>query len=79
MMDSTGSAFASIKDASTSISMACREATDGDVALCDRESVKRFLKSLRIHAPVGMRKQLAPSYHDVAALYQEAWDFGPNQ
>jgi hypothetical protein len=59
--------------------MACREATDGDIALGDRESVKRFLKSLRIHAPVGMRKQLAPSYHDVAALYQEAWDFGPNE
>jgi hypothetical protein len=52
--------------------MACREATGDDIALEDRESVKRFLKSLRIHAPVGMRKQLAPSYHDVSALYQEA-------
>ena len=79
MMDAAGSSFASIKDASASISMACREATDGDIALGDRESVKRFLKSLRIHAPVGMRKQLAPSYHDVSALYQEAWDFGPNE
>ena len=59
--------------------MACREATDGDVALGDKESVKRFLKSLRIHAPVGPRKQLVPNYHDVAALYQEAWDFGPNE
>jgi hypothetical protein len=78
-MDSSGYSFASIKDASASISMACREATDGDITLGDRESVKRFLKSLRIHAPVGMRKQLAPSYHDVAALYQEAWDFGPNE
>jgi hypothetical protein len=78
-MDSDGYSFASIKDASASISMACREATDGDIALGDRESVKRFLKSLRIHAPIGMRKQLAPSDHDVAALYQEAWDFGPNE
>ena len=78
-MDSAGSSFASIKDASASISMACREATDGEVALGDKESVKRFLKSLRIHAPVGPRKQLVPNYHDVAALYQEAWDFGPNE
>jgi hypothetical protein len=78
-MDAAGYSFASIKDASASISMACREATDGDIALGDRESVKRFLKSLRIHAQMGMRKQLAPSYHDVAALYQEAWDFGPNE
>ncbi len=60
MMDSAGSSFASIKNASASISMACREATDGDIALGDRESVKRFLKSLRIHAPVGLRKTLAP-------------------
>jgi hypothetical protein len=79
MMDSAGSSFASIKDASASISMACREATDGDIALGDRENVKRFLKSLRIHALVGLRKQLAPSYHDVSALYQEAWAFGPNE
>jgi hypothetical protein len=78
-METAGYSFASIKDASASISMTCREATDGDIALGDRDSVKRFLKSLRIHAPVGMRKQLAPSYHDVAALYQEAWDFGPNE
>jgi hypothetical protein len=55
-MDAAGSSFASIKDASASISMACREETDGDIALGDKESVKRFLKSLRIHAPVGIRK-----------------------
>jgi hypothetical protein len=57
-MSASGSAYASIKDASASISMACREATDGDVALGDRESVKRFLKSIRIQEPLGRRKQL---------------------
>jgi hypothetical protein len=77
-MSVSGATYASIKDASASISMACREATDGDVALGDRESVKRFLKSIRIHEPVGRRKQLVPDYHDVSALYQEAWAFGPN-
>ena len=74
-----GAAYASLKDASASISMACREATDGEVALGDRESVKRFLKSIRIHEPVGHRKQIVPAYHDVSALIQEAWDFGPNE
>ncbi len=74
-----GSTFASLKDASTSISMACREATDGGIALDERDSVKRFLKSIRIHEPVGRRKQIVPDYHDVAALFQEAWDFGPNE
>jgi hypothetical protein len=77
-MSSSGSDYASIKDASASISVACREATDGDVALGDRESVKRFLKSIRIHEPVGRRKQLVPDYHHVSSLYQEAWAFGPN-
>jgi hypothetical protein len=71
----SGATFASLKDASTSISMACREATDGGIALGDNDSVKRFLKSIRIHEPVGRRKQIVPDYH-VAALFQEAWDFG---
>jgi hypothetical protein len=75
----SGASFASIKDASASISMACREATDGEVALGDKESVKRFLKSVRIHEPAGPRKQCVPSYHDVTALIQEAWAFGPNE
>ena len=74
-----GATFASLKDASTSISMACREATDGNIALGDKDSVKRFLKSVRIHEPVGHRKQIVPNYHDVSALFQEAWDFGPNE
>ncbi len=67
-----GVSFASLKDASTSISMACREATDGSIALGDKDSVKRFLKSVRIHEPVGQRKQIVPAYHAVAALFQEA-------
>ena len=74
-----GATYASLKDASTSISMACREATDGGIALGDKDSVKRFLKSIRIHEPVGVRKQIVPDYHDVSALFQEAWDFGPNE
>ena len=78
-MHESGASFASLKDASASISMACREATDGDIALGDKESVKRFLKSVRIHEPAGPRKQHVPSYHDVTALFQEAWDFGPNE
>jgi hypothetical protein len=64
-----GATFGSLKDASTSISMACREATDGSVALGDKDSVKRFLKSVRIHEPVGHRKQIVPNYHDVSALF----------
>jgi hypothetical protein len=81
-MHESGASFASIKDASdasASISMTCREATDGDIVLGDKESVKRFLKSVRIHEPAGPRKQRVPSSHDVTALFQEAWDFGPNE
>jgi hypothetical protein len=74
-----GATFASLKDASTSVSMACREATDGGIVLGDKDSVKRFLKSVRIHEPVGRRKQIVPAYHDVAALFQEVWNFGPNE
>jgi hypothetical protein len=74
-----GSSFASLKDASASISMACREATDEEITIGDKDSVKRFLKSVRIHEPVGRRKQIVPNYHDVTVLFQEAWDFGPNE
>jgi hypothetical protein len=78
-MHQSGASFASLKDASASISMACREATDGDIALGDKENVKLFLKSVRIYEPAGPCKQRVPSYHDVTALFQEAWDFGPNE
>ncbi len=71
-MHESGASFASLKDASASIFMACRETTDGDIALGDKENVKRFLKSVRIHEPAGLRKQHVPSYHDVTALFQEA-------
>jgi hypothetical protein len=74
----SGASFASLKDASASVPMACREATDGNITLGDKDSVKRFLKAVRIHEPAGRRKKLAPSYHDVLALFQEAWEFGPN-
>jgi hypothetical protein len=67
-----GASFATLKDASASVSMACREASDGTITLGDRDSVKRFLKSVRIRAPIGRRKQAVPSCHDVASLFQEA-------
>jgi hypothetical protein len=38
-MHASGASFGSLKDASASISMACREVTDGDIALGDKESV----------------------------------------
>ncbi len=59
--------------------MVYREASDGVIALDDKESVKRFLKSIRIHEPVGHRKQIVPNYYDVSALFQEAWEFGPSK
>jgi hypothetical protein len=48
------------------------------IALGDKDSVTRFLKSIRIRELVRRRKQIVPDYYDVAALFQEAWDFGPN-
>jgi hypothetical protein len=74
-----GASFATLKDASASVSMTCREASDGAITLGDRDSVKRFLKSVRIHDPIGRRKQAVPSYHDVASLFQEAWAFGSDE
>jgi hypothetical protein len=52
--------------------MACREATDSDITLGDKDGVKRFLKSVRIHEPAGRHKKLAASYHDVSVLFKEA-------
>ncbi len=38
-----------------------------------------FLKSVRIHQPVGPRRKRIPDgYVDVARLFEEAWSFGPN-
>jgi hypothetical protein len=73
-----GASHATIKEASSSISMACFEATDGAVHLGKKHSVKSFLQSVRIRAPVGPKKKRAEQYHDVAVMIQEAWQYGPN-
>ena len=58
--------------------MACFEATDGAVHLGKKHSVKSFLQSVRIRAPVGPKKKRAEQHHDVAVMIQEAWQYGPN-
>jgi hypothetical protein len=68
-----------LKEASTSVSMACFEATDGAVHLGKQHSVVQFLKAVRQRAPVGPKKKAATEYEDVTKLFQEAWLFGPNE
>ena len=68
-----------LKEASTSVSMACFEATDGAVHLGRQHSVVQFLKSVRQRAPVGPKKKAATEYEDVTKLFEEAWRFGPNE
>jgi hypothetical protein len=78
-MQEEGSNHGSIKDASASISTAVSQATDGAINIRKKESVIAFLKSMRIHQPVGPRRKRMPDgYGDVARLYEEAWSFGPN-
>ncbi len=68
-----------IKDASASISTAISQATDGAINIGKTESVIAYLKSVRIHQPVGPRRKRIPDgYGDIARLYEEAWRFGPN-
>jgi hypothetical protein len=78
-MQEEGSNHGSIKDASASISTAINQATDGAINIGKKDSVIAFLKSVRIHQPVGPRRKRIPDgYGDVARLYEEAWSFGPN-
>ena len=78
-MQEEGSNHGSIKDASASISTAVSQATDGAINIGKKESVIAFLKSVRIHQPVGPRRKRIPDgYGDIARLYEEAWSFGPN-
>jgi hypothetical protein len=78
-MHDEGSNHGSIKDASASISTAISQATDGAINIGKKESVIAYLKSVRIHQPVGPRRKRIPDgYGDVARLYEEAWNFGPN-
>ncbi len=78
-MQEDGSNHGSIKDASASISTAVSQATDGAINIGKKESVIAFLKSVRIHQPMGPRRKRIPDgYGDVARLYEEAWSFGPN-
>ena len=73
-----GASLSSLKDASSSVSMAVFEATDGRIHLGKAHVVTRFLKAVRLREPVGPRKQRVQSYSDVARLLEEAWLFGPN-
>lgn len=78
-MQEEGSNHGSIKDASASIATAISQATDGAINIGRKDSVIAFLKSVRIHQPVGPRRKRIPDgYEDVARLYEEAWSFGPN-
>ena len=79
-MQEEGSNHGSIKDASASIATAISQATDGAINIGRKDSVIAFLKSVRIHQPVGPRRKRIPDgYEDVARLYEEAWSFGPNE
>ncbi len=78
-MHEEGSNHGSIKDASASISTAISQVTDGAINIGKKESVIAYLKSVRIHQPVGPRHRRIPDgYGDIARLYEEAWSFGPN-
>jgi hypothetical protein len=66
-----GSNHGSIKDASASISTA--------ISIGKKDSVIAYIKSVRIHQPVGPRRRRIPDgYGDIARLYEEVWSFGPN-
>ena len=74
-----GASLATLKDASSSVSMAVFEATDGRIHLGKTNVVTKYLKSIRIREPVGPRKRRVQAYADVARLLEEAWRFGPDE
>jgi hypothetical protein len=60
-MQEEGSNHGSIKDASASIATAISKATDGAINIGRKDSVIAFLKSVRIHQPVGPRRKRIPT------------------
>jgi hypothetical protein len=66
----------SIRDASSSISVACYEATDGRTQQGLAPSVQEVIAGFRRRRPT--KRQNNGIHHDVAALCQEAWLHGPD-
>jgi hypothetical protein len=66
----------SIRDASSSVSVACYEATDGRIQQGLQPSVKEVIAGFRRRRPV--RRKNDGVYDDVNMLYQEAWLYGPD-
>ena len=65
-----------IRYASSSISMACAIATDGEIQQGNSPSVTALLKGFRIHRPIKL-KGTSGTYSDVVLLYEQAWLYGP--
>jgi hypothetical protein len=76
LLSSRGVHHDTLRDVSTSISMACVEASDGEYQPGMAYSVKSFMEGERRQRPV--RRDDNGSYGDVALLYQEAWLYGPD-
>jgi hypothetical protein len=67
----------SLRDVSSSISMACLEASDGAFQPGMSYSVTTFMEGERRQRP--MRRENKGVYADVARLYGEAWLYGPDE
>ena len=65
-----------LRDISTSISMACVEASDGKFQPGKSYTVTSFMEGERRQRPV--RRKDTGEYADMALLYQEAWLYGPD-
>lgn len=76
LLSSAGVHHDTLRVVSTSISMACVEASDGEYQPGLAYSVKTFMEGERRQRPV--RRDEKGCYGDVALLYQEAWLYGPD-
>ena len=65
-----------LRDISTSISMACREASDDRHRPGAAYTVTSLFEVLRRQKPV--RRRGTGNYHDVALLYEQLWLYGPS-
>ena len=75
MRSNEGTHYDTLRDISSSISMACVEATDGKLQPGKSHSVTTFLHGERRAKPV--RRLGTGEYSDVALLFQEIWLYGP--